>query len=78
MWEDELVDAPSEDECLDDLSEDDEDVPLEVELVLMEANSAPNFDDLMVEQGLPCVPSTNNSSGDLMGGVYLVFAILCT
>ncbi|KAJ8433170.1 LOW QUALITY PROTEIN: hypothetical protein Cgig2_023814 [Carnegiea gigantea] len=32
--DEELVDAPSEDECLDDLSEEQEDVPLKEELVL--------------------------------------------
>ncbi|KAJ8427573.1 LOW QUALITY PROTEIN: hypothetical protein Cgig2_021718 [Carnegiea gigantea] len=52
--------------------------PPEVELVLVEATSAPDFDEVGVEQGLPCVPSANNSSGDLMQGVDLVFAILHT
>ena len=42
MRDEELVDAPSEDEHLDELSkEDEEEVFPEVELVLVEANSAP-------------------------------------
>ncbi|KAJ8445072.1 hypothetical protein Cgig2_022592 [Carnegiea gigantea] len=74
-----LIDAPSEDECLDELSEEEEEeVPPEVELVLVEATSAPGFDELRAEQGLPRVPSANNSSGNLMRGVDLVFAILRT
>ncbi|KAJ8434212.1 hypothetical protein Cgig2_015701 [Carnegiea gigantea] len=75
----ELVDVPSEDECLDELlEEEEEEVSHEVELVLVEATSAPGFDKLGAEQGLPCVPSTNNSSRDLMWAVDLVFSILCT
>ncbi|KAJ8423698.1 LOW QUALITY PROTEIN: hypothetical protein Cgig2_003382 [Carnegiea gigantea] len=76
--DEELVDAPSEDKQLDELSEEEEEVSLEVELVLVEATSAPGFDELGAERGLPCVPSTNSSSGDLMQGVDLVFAILRT
>ncbi|KAJ8434799.1 hypothetical protein Cgig2_033749 [Carnegiea gigantea] len=77
-WDEELVDAPSEDECLDNLSEVEKEVHPEVELVVAEATSAPGFDELGAEQGLPCVPLANNSSGDLMQGADLVFAILCT
>ncbi|KAJ8441090.1 LOW QUALITY PROTEIN: hypothetical protein Cgig2_000351 [Carnegiea gigantea] len=62
----ELVDALSEDECLNDLSEVEEDVPPKVELVIVEATWAPGFNELRAEQGLPCVPSANNSSGDLI------------
>ncbi|KAJ8429887.1 LOW QUALITY PROTEIN: hypothetical protein Cgig2_014167 [Carnegiea gigantea] len=43
-WDEELVDAPSEDECLDELSEEEEEeVSPEVELVLVEATSAPDL-----------------------------------
>ncbi|KAJ8439393.1 hypothetical protein Cgig2_021807 [Carnegiea gigantea] len=58
----ELVDAPFEYECLDEPSEDEEDVPPEVKLVLVEATSASGFDELRAEQRLPCAPSANNSS----------------
>ncbi|KAJ8429208.1 hypothetical protein Cgig2_012336 [Carnegiea gigantea] len=74
----ELVDAPSEDEHLDELSEEEEEVSPEVELVLVEATSAAGFDELEAQQGLRCVPSANNSSGDLMRGLDLVFAIIHT
>ncbi|KAJ8432898.1 LOW QUALITY PROTEIN: hypothetical protein Cgig2_014485 [Carnegiea gigantea] len=60
------IDANSEDECLDGLSEEEEEVSPEVEVVLVEATSALGFDELGVEQGLPCVPSANYLSGDLM------------
>ena len=77
--DEELVDAPSEDELLNELSEEElEEASPEVELVLVEATSASSFEELGVEQGLPCVPSANKSSGDLMRGVALVFAILYT
>ncbi|KAJ8422451.1 LOW QUALITY PROTEIN: hypothetical protein Cgig2_002965 [Carnegiea gigantea] len=77
--DEELIDAPSEDECLDELSKKkEEEVSPEAELVLVEATSASNFDELVVEQGLPYAPSANNSSGDLMRGVDLVFTILRT
>ena len=49
-----------------------------MELVLVEAISAPGFDELEAERGLPCVPAANSSSGDLMRDVDLVFAILRT
>ena len=45
-WDKELVDAPSKGEHLDELSEEEEDVSLKVELVLVEATSAPDFDEL--------------------------------
>ncbi|KAJ8447061.1 hypothetical protein Cgig2_025438 [Carnegiea gigantea] len=45
----ELVDAPSKDECLDELSKEEEEVPPEVELVLVEATSALDFDELGAE-----------------------------
>ncbi|KAJ8428870.1 hypothetical protein Cgig2_010812 [Carnegiea gigantea] len=45
-WDAELVDAPSEDEYLNELSEEEEEVSPEVELVLVEATSAPSFDEL--------------------------------
>ncbi|KAJ8437659.1 hypothetical protein Cgig2_028597 [Carnegiea gigantea] len=48
-----LVDTPSEDERLDYPSEEEEDVPPEEELVLVEATSAASFGDLRAEQGLP-------------------------
>ncbi|KAJ8441279.1 hypothetical protein Cgig2_013694 [Carnegiea gigantea] len=70
-WNEELVDAPLEDEHLDELSKEDEEVSHEVELVLVEATSAPGFDELGVERGLPCVPLASSSSGDLMQGVDL-------
>ncbi|KAJ8441379.1 LOW QUALITY PROTEIN: hypothetical protein Cgig2_009087 [Carnegiea gigantea] len=41
-WDKELIDAPSEDQCLNDLSEEEEEVSPEVELVLVEATSAPD------------------------------------
>jgi len=47
------VDAPSEDERLDDPSKKEEDVPPEEELVLVEATSATGFGELGAEQGLP-------------------------
>jgi len=73
------VDAPSEDELLDERSEETlEEVPPEVELELVEATLAPGWDEDGAEQGLPCVPSANSSSGDLMLGVDLVFTILRT
>ncbi|KAJ8424932.1 LOW QUALITY PROTEIN: hypothetical protein Cgig2_027945 [Carnegiea gigantea] len=71
LWEEELIEAPSEDECLHDLSEEEGDVPLDIELILVEATSTLGLDELGAEQGLPCVPSANNSSGDLMRGVDL-------
>ncbi|KAJ8452456.1 LOW QUALITY PROTEIN: hypothetical protein Cgig2_000045 [Carnegiea gigantea] len=77
-WDEELVEAPSKDECFNNLSEEEEDVPLEVELVLVEASSTSGLDELGVEQGLPCVPSANNLFGDPMRGVDLFFAILRT
>ncbi|KAJ8427498.1 LOW QUALITY PROTEIN: hypothetical protein Cgig2_028169 [Carnegiea gigantea] len=52
-WDEELVYAPSEDKRLDDPSEEEEDVPPEMELVLVEATSAPSFDELRAEHGLP-------------------------
>ncbi|KAJ8440094.1 hypothetical protein Cgig2_025293 [Carnegiea gigantea] len=69
-----LIDAPSEDELLDELSEEelDEAAP-EVELELVEATSAFGLDEDGAEQGLPCVPSTSSSSGDLMRGGYITF-----
>ncbi|KAJ8433388.1 hypothetical protein Cgig2_019178 [Carnegiea gigantea] len=70
-WDKELVDAPSEDECLDDLSEEEKEVSPELELVLVEATSAA-VDELGAEHGLPCVPLANSSSGDLMQGVDLL------
>ncbi|KAJ8438375.1 LOW QUALITY PROTEIN: hypothetical protein Cgig2_006293 [Carnegiea gigantea] len=70
-WDEELVDAPFEDECLGDLLEEEADVPPEVELVLVKTTWALGFDELGVEQGLPCVPLANNSSRDLMQGVDL-------
>ncbi|KAJ8425914.1 LOW QUALITY PROTEIN: hypothetical protein Cgig2_033855 [Carnegiea gigantea] len=70
-WDEEFVDALSEDECLDDLSEEEEEVLPEIELVLVEATSAPGFDELGEEQGLPCMPLANNSFGDLTRGVDL-------
>ncbi|KAJ8444576.1 hypothetical protein Cgig2_013855 [Carnegiea gigantea] len=42
-WDEELVDAPSENECLDDLSEEEEDIPPKEELVLVEVPSATGF-----------------------------------
>jgi len=79
LGHEELVDAPSEDELLDERSEETlEDVPPEVELELVEATLAPGWDEDGAEQGLPCVPSANSSSGDLMLGVDLVFTIVRT
>ena len=72
----ELVDAPSEDELLNELP--DEEAPSKEELELVEATSAPDLGVEGAEQGLPCVPSTSSSSGDLRRGVVLVFAILRT
>ncbi|KAJ8444373.1 hypothetical protein Cgig2_019931 [Carnegiea gigantea] len=46
--------------------QEEEEVSLEIELVLVEATSAPSFDELGAGRGLPSVPSANNSSGDLM------------
>ncbi|KAJ8449182.1 LOW QUALITY PROTEIN: hypothetical protein Cgig2_027184 [Carnegiea gigantea] len=48
-WDEELVNAPSEDEPLDKLSEKEKEVSPEVELVLVEATSAPDFDELRAE-----------------------------
>ncbi|KAJ8429992.1 hypothetical protein Cgig2_033917 [Carnegiea gigantea] len=42
-WDEKLVDAPSEDEHLDELSEEEEEVSPEVELVLVEATLAPDL-----------------------------------
>ncbi|KAJ8446501.1 LOW QUALITY PROTEIN: hypothetical protein Cgig2_027463 [Carnegiea gigantea] len=51
--------------------------PPEVELVLVEeATSAPGFNELGAKKGLSYAPSADYSSGDLMRGVDLVFAIL--
>ncbi|KAJ8434596.1 LOW QUALITY PROTEIN: hypothetical protein Cgig2_025022 [Carnegiea gigantea] len=67
--DDELVDAPSEDELLDEqLEEELEEVPSEVEIELVEATLAPGWDEDGAKQGLPCVPSASSSSGDLMQG----------
>ncbi|KAJ8421644.1 LOW QUALITY PROTEIN: hypothetical protein Cgig2_019217 [Carnegiea gigantea] len=75
--EEELVDALSEDELLDECPEEELDEPILSEaLELVEATSAFGLDWRGAEQGLPCVPSASNSSGDLMRGVDLVFAIL--
>ncbi|KAJ8431111.1 hypothetical protein Cgig2_015679 [Carnegiea gigantea] len=52
-WDEELVDVLSEDERLDDPSEEKEDVPPEEELVLVEAPSTIGFSELGAEQGLP-------------------------
>ncbi|KAJ8423013.1 LOW QUALITY PROTEIN: hypothetical protein Cgig2_013485 [Carnegiea gigantea] len=76
--DEELVDTFSESEPLDDLSEEREDIPPKKELVLVEPTSTTDFEELTVEQGLPWVLSTNNSSGDLMRRVDLVFIILRT
>jgi len=78
--DEELVDAPSEDECLDELSEEEEEeeVSPEVELVLVETTLAAGLNKLGAEQGLPCVALANNLSKDLMRGVDLVVAILRT
>ena len=75
----ELVDVPSEDKLLDELSveELDEATP-KVELELVKATSATVLDGDGAEQGLPCMPLASSSSGDLMHGVHLVFAILRT
>ena len=68
-----------EDELLNELSEkEQEEVSPEVERVVVEATSAPGFDEVRAEQGLPCVPSVSSSSGDLMRRVDLVFTILRT
>ncbi|KAJ8425394.1 LOW QUALITY PROTEIN: hypothetical protein Cgig2_021783 [Carnegiea gigantea] len=57
--DEELVNAPSQDELLKELAR------------LVEATSAPGLDEDRAEQGLPCVPLANSSSGDLMRGVDL-------
>jgi len=57
LWDEKLVNAPSEDEHLNEMLEEDEEVSPEVELVLVEATSAPYFDELGAEQGLRCAPS---------------------
>ncbi|KAJ8433879.1 hypothetical protein Cgig2_021262 [Carnegiea gigantea] len=49
LWDEEFVDAPSEDDCLDDPSGEEEDVPIEEELVLVEATSAIGLGELRVE-----------------------------
>ncbi|KAJ8437662.1 LOW QUALITY PROTEIN: hypothetical protein Cgig2_028600 [Carnegiea gigantea] len=49
LWDEELISTPSEDECLDELSEEEEEVSPEVELVLVEATSALDFDELGAE-----------------------------
>ncbi|KAJ8419965.1 hypothetical protein Cgig2_025651 [Carnegiea gigantea] len=77
-WDEELVDTPFEDECLDDPSEEWEDAPFEEELILVEATLATGFEELGAEQGLPWVPSASSSSRDLMREVDLVFAIYHT
>ncbi|KAJ8433864.1 hypothetical protein Cgig2_032075 [Carnegiea gigantea] len=78
-WGEELVDAPSEDELLDSLSEEREGVPSEEELVFMDTTSAAGPEELGTKRGLPSmVPSASNSSGDLIIGVDLIFAILRT
>ncbi|KAJ8423819.1 hypothetical protein Cgig2_017382 [Carnegiea gigantea] len=74
----ELVNTPFEDEHVDELSEEEEEVCPKVELVLVEATLTPGFDEVGAERGLPCVPSANSSSRDLMRRVDLVFAILHT
>ncbi|KAJ8422559.1 LOW QUALITY PROTEIN: hypothetical protein Cgig2_005757 [Carnegiea gigantea] len=56
LWLEELVDAPSEDERLDNPSEVEEDIPSEEELVLVEATSAARF-AMMISQG--CETSTS-------------------
>ncbi|KAJ8435716.1 LOW QUALITY PROTEIN: hypothetical protein Cgig2_002673 [Carnegiea gigantea] len=77
--QEELVDAPSKDELLNELSEEElEEAFYEVGLVLVVATSAPSLDEDGAKQGLPCVPSVSSSLGDLMHGVDLVFAILRT
>jgi len=75
-WDEVLIDAPFEEKCLDELSEEEEqEVSPKVDLVLVEATLGPGFDELGAEQGLPCIPSANNSSGDLMQGLDVVFSI---
>ncbi|KAJ8420555.1 hypothetical protein Cgig2_014918 [Carnegiea gigantea] len=70
---------PSKDELLNELLEKElEEASLEEELVLLDATSAPSFNEVGAEQGLPCVSSASSSLGDLMRGVDLVFAILRT
>ncbi|KAJ8451340.1 LOW QUALITY PROTEIN: hypothetical protein Cgig2_014112 [Carnegiea gigantea] len=49
LWDEERVDAPSKDEPLDELSEEDKEVSPEIELVLVEATSTPGFDELGAE-----------------------------
>jgi len=48
-WDEELVDAPSKDECLDDPSKVKEDVPSEEELILVEATLTTRFGELGAE-----------------------------
>ncbi|KAJ8429184.1 hypothetical protein Cgig2_028757 [Carnegiea gigantea] len=59
LWDEGLVDAPSEDECLDDPSEEEEEVSLKEELVLVDAASATDFGEIGAEKGLPRVASTH-------------------
>ncbi|KAJ8429571.1 LOW QUALITY PROTEIN: hypothetical protein Cgig2_023777 [Carnegiea gigantea] len=68
----ELVDAPSEDEFLNKLLEEKlEEASHEVELVLVEATSAPVLDEDGVEQGLPCVPSASSLKPNVGGRLGL-------
>ncbi|KAJ8435554.1 hypothetical protein Cgig2_015409 [Carnegiea gigantea] len=70
--EEELVDALSEDELLNDRSEKEPGEPIPEEaLELVEDTSASGLDWDAAKQGLPCVPSASNSLGDLMRGVDL-------
>ncbi|KAJ8438045.1 hypothetical protein Cgig2_014174 [Carnegiea gigantea] len=74
-----LVDAPSKDELLNELSEEElEEASLEEEQVVLDATSALDFDEVRAEKGLCCIPSASSSLGDLMRGIDLVFAILRT
>ncbi|KAJ8427205.1 hypothetical protein Cgig2_004364 [Carnegiea gigantea] len=71
----ELVEAPSEDELLEECPEAELGEPGREEVLeLEEATSAYRG----TEQGLPNVPSASSSSGDWIRGVDFVFAILLT
>ena len=74
-WDEELIDAPSKDECLDDPSKVEEDVPSEEELVLVKATSTAGFGELGVEQGFPCMQSASSSLGFLTRGVDFILVI---
>ncbi|KAJ8421185.1 hypothetical protein Cgig2_011313 [Carnegiea gigantea] len=73
--DEELMDALSEDELLDECLEEEPGEPVREEVLeLVEAASASGLDWDGAEQGLPCVLSASNLSGDMMRGVDLADA----